>query len=332
LDIEVSLAADALDGGLVVGQRTVLSGAVVDRDLLEGVGLRYGFWAVFLQEHLGVGSDGDLAEVVCEADAVLAAGFGVVPFGLVESLEAFRGDGCHVADSRDGGVLGCVVARRYLDRLIDKRRLVGGDAEKGCGRLDGVDVSVQVTGQRPGSCTRNNGAILVLVGVVLGVEKALDHLNGKMDNDPILGRAVAHIVGVDTAFAEPLVHQVVSLGARRNKLVNLIGAQMLTVALVVWVGDYAMSATQRYSNFSCSKHAFTKMAVKLLKSTLLETNLQLDSLATMCPLELGPLPRRKMGLLDNIRASSLDRRSQRITRGDSSQHNSREDLHNEYWS
>jgi hypothetical protein len=64
-----------------------------------------------------------------------------------------------------------------------------------------------------------------------------------MDNDPILGRAVAYIVGIDTAFAEPLVNQIMGFRARRNEFVDLIGAQMLTVALVVWVGDYAVSAT-----------------------------------------------------------------------------------------
>ena len=69
------------------------------------------------------------------------------------------------------------------------------------------------------------------------------------------------------------------------------------------------------------------MTIKLLKPPLLETNLQLNRLATMRPLKLRPLPRRKMRLLNHIRRASLNGRSQRIPRGNSSQHNRREDLH-----
>ena len=73
------------------------------------------------------------------------------------------------------------------------------------------------------------------------------------------------------------------------------------------------------------------MAIKLFKPPLLKTNLQLNRLPAMRPLKLRPLPRRIMRLLDHIRRASLNRRSQRIPRGNSSQHNRREDLHCSNW-
>ena len=78
--------------------------------------------------------------------------------------------------------------------------------EEGGSRLDSINVSVQVARERLGSCTRNNRAILVLVGVVLSVKKALNYLNREIDNNPILSRAIAYIVGINTAFAELLVN------------------------------------------------------------------------------------------------------------------------------
>jgi hypothetical protein len=99
-----------------------------------------------------------------------------------------------------------------------------------------------VAGKRPGSCTGNDGAVLVLVVVVLGVEQALDHLNWKMYDDPVLGGAVAKVIGVDTSLAEPLVDQVVCLRARLDELIDLVGAEVVTIASMVRVGDLEVSA------------------------------------------------------------------------------------------
>ena len=89
----------------------------------------------------------------------------------------------------------------------------------------------------------------MLVVVVFGVEQTLNHLNGQMDDDPVLGRAVAQVAGVDSALGEPLVHQVVGLRAGCNEFINLVGAQMLTVACMVRIGDYT-SLAQMSRNLS----------------------------------------------------------------------------------
>ena len=76
----------------------------------------------------------------------------------------------------------------------------------------------------------------MLVVVVLGVEELLDFLNGKMDDNPVLGRAIVHVLDVDAVLLEPLMNKVVSLRSRRDQLIDLLGAEVLTVARVVRVG------------------------------------------------------------------------------------------------
>ena len=80
---------------------------------------------------------------------------------------------------------------------------------------------------------------MVLVVVVLGVNELLNLLNGQVDNDPILGSAVAQVLELNAVLLEPVVHKVVRLRCRPNKLIDFLGAQVLTVASMVRVGDYS---------------------------------------------------------------------------------------------
>jgi hypothetical protein len=70
-----------------------------------------------------------------------------------------------------------------------------------------------------------------------------------------------------------------------------------------------------------------EMAIKLLKFSLLQSNLQLDGLSAMGALKLRPLLWNKVCLLHNVWRASLDRACKRITCGKSSQQNGREDVH-----
>lgn len=66
-------------------------------------------------------------------------------------------------------------------------------------------MAVEMARKRPGLSTGDNGAILVLVVVVLSVQETLDHLDGEMDDDPILGRAVVETIGGNAVLPKPLV-------------------------------------------------------------------------------------------------------------------------------
>jgi hypothetical protein len=69
-----------------------------------------------------------------------------------------------------------------------------------------------------------------------------------MNNDPVLSRAVAKAISVDASLTEPLMDQVVGLTARLNKLVDLIGTQMLAIASMVRVRDFDVLAQVSFSS------------------------------------------------------------------------------------
>lgn len=169
LHVQVGFATGALDG-LVECQWSVLHSAVVDRVSLEAVGLRNGLGTVLLQEHFGIWANRHLAQEVVEGNAVLVAGLGLVPLGLVQILEALGCDRRHVADGSDAGVGGGLVARRHFSSLVNVGGGVGRPTEEGRGGLDGFNVVVEMARQRPRRGTSDDGAVLVPVVVVLGVE------------------------------------------------------------------------------------------------------------------------------------------------------------------
>lgn len=75
------------------------------------------------------------------------------------------------------------------------------------------------------------------------------------------------------------------------------------------------------------KRTLLEMAVKLVKLTLLKTDLQLNRLSTVCTIKPGPSSGRRVCFLDKIRGASLDRRGKSLVGGGSSQENRGKDVH-----
>lgn len=131
------------------------------------------------------------AEEVVEPDLVLATGMCLIALGRVESLETFWRDGAHVADC-----IQALVARRRIlgikiHRRVDVIKLLGASAEEGVSGLDRVDTVVQMKREGPLGRTSDKTAVLVLIHVILGIQKALNVAHGQRHHDPILGRAVS---------------------------------------------------------------------------------------------------------------------------------------------
>lgn len=74
-------------------------------------------------------------------------------------------------------------------------------------------------------------------------------------------------------------------------------------------------------------HTLVKMAIELVEAALLEANLQLNRLRTVCTTKPGPLARYIVRLLDQVRGASVDWRGQRLTRGQGSQEDRGEHVH-----
>lgn len=95
---------------------------------------------------------------------------------------------------------------------------------------------MQMARERPVRGASDDGTILMLVVVVLGVEKLLHKVQGQVHGDPIFGCVVA--VAVNTGVTQPLLDLVASLLGRSDELVDLVGAQVGSIALVIRVRDW----------------------------------------------------------------------------------------------
>jgi hypothetical protein len=169
----------------------------------------------------------------------------------------------------------------------------------------------------------------VLVVVVLGVKELLNLLDGEMDNDPVLSGAVVHVLGVDAILLEPLMNKIVSLRSRRNQLIDLISAEVLTVTRVVRVGDLGQLARIVRKKPGIAQPTFIEMTVKLLEATLLQTNLKLDRLSSMGTLCPGPFLGHEVCLLDGVRRAR-HRRGERVAESENGRSQySGFDLHSE---
>lgn len=286
LDVEVSLVALVV-GELLGSQRAIVQRAASDGDGLERLGHGNSLGTVLLEEELGVGPDGNLLEVVCESNAVLVGGLVLVALGLVEGREALRGDGADVADFGDVavGVSGTGLAQtgnlavNLVDGL-DEGGGLGSATEEGGGGLDGVDVVVQVAGQRPARGTGDQVAVLVPVVVVLGIEEALDEADGQVHRDPVLGGVVADVA--HASVAQPLLDEAAGLVGGTHKGIDLVGGQMGAVALVVRVRDLG------------------EVLGELVEVALLQADLQLHDAIAVGALQLSPLARSIVLFLDGI--------------------------------
>ena len=182
-------------------------------------------------------------EVIGKADAVLLRSLGLVTLGLVKSGKALWGHRADVADL--GDFSGVTVARCHAETcnlvvdLVNSlhvgSRIRSTTEERGSG-LDHVDVRVQVAREGPVRGASDDGAVLVLVVVVLGVEKLFHKLQGQVHGDPVLGCVVA--VTANTGVAQPLLDLVAGLLGRPDELIDLVGTQVGSIALVVRVRDW----------------------------------------------------------------------------------------------
>lgn len=228
LDIQVGLFVSAARKFLL-GDGTV-SGAIRNGKLLEIRGARDCFGAVLGKELLGIRANGVLAEVVGEADFVDVGGTRLVALGAVQGLEAFGGNRADVADLVQRRIAGCFVGRRDPTSIQDVVEPLGAGAEERGGGLDSVDVVVQVRRERPLGGASHAGPVGMFVGVVLGIEKALNLVDGESDRDPIPGSAVSR--GSDAIVLQPFVDEIQGFVAGLDKVLDVLLGEVLAIARV----------------------------------------------------------------------------------------------------
>ena len=175
-------------------ERGLLVTGSIDLLNAECVGLVNCIWTVLLQKYVHVGAIVCLSEIVGQAHLVLArCSWGIIE-GSVKGAETGGSDIAATASLSDRLLLARLHVYHALHCLFSEFNygLQGSStsrwAEEGIGRLDGVDVLVQMRGQRPRGCADELGSVLVLVDGVLGVQQGFNGADRKIDIDPVLGR------------------------------------------------------------------------------------------------------------------------------------------------
>jgi len=141
-------------------------------------------------------------------------------------------------------------------------------------------VLVEVKWQRPLGGTRQGGTVTVSVLGVGGLEKFLGLFDWNDDGNPVVGWRVANLV--NTVLDEPLVDQVLAVGGWTNNVCDLVGAEVLAVTLVFWVGD------------------LEQMTLDGALVALLQSDLKVDGLRLVGGSHSGPDARHWVALLDCI--------------------------------
>ena len=77
---------------------------------------------------------------------------------------------------------------------------------------------------------------------VLGIKEAFGIFYGDVDIDPVFGGAVVKLV--HAIGDQPLMDEVQAFLRWLDQLVNLLLAEMLAIALMVWVGDWLQGKLQ----------------------------------------------------------------------------------------
>lgn len=101
---------------------------------------------------------------------------------------------------------------------------------------------VQMLGHGIASGANEMSSVLVLENRVLCIEQSFDLTNGHADVDPVFGSAVAHAVGVDAVLQQPLVHEARRIIVGCDERVHFSRGEMLTVATMIGIRNYCLSA------------------------------------------------------------------------------------------
>lgn len=59
--------------------------------------------------------------------------------------------------------------------------------------MNGVDMLMEMCGQRPSGCPDKLGTILMFVDGIFGIEKLFNGADRKLDTDPVLGWCIAEL-------------------------------------------------------------------------------------------------------------------------------------------
>ena len=215
---------------------------IVDNDNLEGLGGGHCVRAELFQEDLRIGAVVCLSKEVIQSDFVGTGSLWRVIDGSIEGTQALRSHSRRIADRTDVGAGGSGDLTDLWGCGVDFHVLLSAfhRTEEGVGRLNGVNVFVEVQWKRPDRGADKVSSILVLKDGVLAVQDTLHLADGQSQLDPILGGVVLKSGPLNAIVREPFMDKLQGLIGGLDQFINLSSAQVLAVFVVIWIRDCRM--------------------------------------------------------------------------------------------